>query len=128
MADGVNKGSGYMDSFVASLLASIEDANDETSGFRSTLIQTAEAASVFAGTFQSPLLGLNSISQALPSLKTGLSSILQTAPVASAGLTGVGTAATTASIGRKALQLACGPVGIVIAAISAGLTAFATTN
>ena len=112
----------------ASLLASIECTDDEMSAFRSTLIQTAEAASVFAGSFQSSLLFLNSIAQALPSLKTGLSSILQTAPAASAGLTGVGTAATTASVGMKAFQLACGPVGIAIAAIGAGLTAFATTG
>ena len=112
----------------ASLLASIERTDDETSGFRSSLIQVAEAASAAASAFQTTSLGLSSISQALPALKTGLTTVLQTAPAASAGLAGVGTAATTASVGMKALQLACGPVGIAIAAIGAGLAAFAATS
>lgn len=112
----------------ASLLASIECTDDEMSGFRSTFIQTAEAASAGLGTFQSVLLGFNSISEAFPSLRAGLASILRTAPAASVGLTGVGTAAATASVGVKALQLACGPVGALIAAVGAGLLAFTTTG
>lgn len=112
----------------ASLLASIECTDDEIGGFRSSFIQLAEAVSAGAGTFQSVLLGFNSISEAFPSLKAGLASILRTAPAASVGLTGVGTAAATASVGVKALQLACGPVGALIAAVGAGLLAFTTTG
>lgn len=112
----------------ASLLATLEGSDDEIGGFRSTLIQLAEAASAGIGTFTSLYSSINTVAKAAPGLKAGLSSILQTAPAAAAGLTGVGAAATTASVGMKALQIASGPVGIAIAAISAGLIAFMTSG
>lgn len=112
----------------ASLLATLESSDEEIGGFRSTLIQLAEAASAGIGTYTSLSSSVNAVSKVFPSLKAGLTSILQTAPATAAGLSGVGAAATTASVGMKALQLASGPVGIAIAAIGAGLTAFMTSG
>jgi hypothetical protein len=112
----------------ASLLASIECTDEEVGGFRSGLIQLTEAVSVGFGTFQSGYLGLNNFSQALPSIKAGLASTAAASAPASAGLAGVGASAKMASVGMKAFQIACGPVGIAVAAIGAGLAALATTS
>lgn len=112
----------------ASLLASIECTDEEVGGFRSGLIQLTEAVSVGFGTFQSVYLGLNNFSQALPSIKAGLASTAAASAPASAGLAGVGASAKMASVGMKAFQIACGPVGIAVAAIGAGLAALATTS
>lgn len=112
----------------ASLLASIECTDEEVGGFRSGLIQLTEAVSVGFGTFQSGYLGLNNFSQALPSIKAGLASTAAASAPASAGLAGVGASAKMASVGMKAFQIACGPVGIAVAAIGAGLAALTTTS
>lgn len=112
----------------ASLLASIECTDEEVGGFRSTLIQLTEAASVSFGTFQSVYLGLNNFSHALLSIKAGLASTAAASAPASAGLAGVGASATAASVGMKAFQIACGPVGMAVAAIGAGLAAFVATS
>lgn len=112
----------------ASLLASIECTDEEVGGFRSGLIQLTEAVSVGAGTFQSVYLGLNSFAKALPSIKAGLASTAAASAPASAGLAGVGASATAASVGMKAFQIACGPVGMAVAAIGAALAAFVATS
>lgn len=112
----------------ASLLASIECTDDAVGGFRSTLIQVSEAAAVGFGTFQSVYLAFNNITKGLSTAKAGLVSTASVAGPASAALTGVGTAATTASVGVKALQVACGPVGMTLAAITAAVSAFITTS
>lgn len=112
----------------ASLLASIECTDEEVGGFRSGLIRLTEAISVGAGTFQSVYLGLNNFSKALPSIKAGLASTAAASAPASAGLAGVGASATAASVGMKAFQIACGPVGMAVAAIGAALAAFVATS
>lgn len=112
----------------ATLLATVESTDDTVGGFRSTLIQLSEAASVGFGTFQSLYLAFNNVSKGLAVARAGLVFTTATAGPASAALAGVGTAATTASVGIKALQVACGPVGMILAAAGAALAAFATTG
>ena len=116
------------------LLATIGGATDTMKGFRAELTAVSQGFSAAFATAQSITSLVNSAKQLRDATKTlsGVGGVLASAATASGnatkGVVAFGKGCKTAALGAKALQLASGPLGIALAAISVGIMAWSASR